>query len=112
MVNSIIDTSFDKPFIKMSDEVGKATNDLRAFLFENVYLNPIAKSEDAKAQELLVKLFEYYVKNPQKMPELYYKHIEEEGVERCVCDFVSGMTDRYAIDTYNELFVPKVWRGR
>ena len=112
MVNSIIDTSFDKPFIKMSDDVGKATQALRDFLFENVYLNPVAKSEDAKAQELLVKLFEYYVKNPDKMPSLYYQHIDEEGVERCVCDFISGMTDRYAIETYNELFVPKVWRGR
>ncbi len=112
MVRSVIDASVDKPFIAMTEDVGKAMGDLRSFLFERVYLNPIAKSEDAKAQELLIKLFEYYVKYPEKMPELYYRNLKNEPKERCVCDFVSGMTDRYAIDTYNELFVPKVWRGR
>ena len=112
MVTSIIEASYDRPYIMMSDKVGRATNDLRDFLFENVYLNSIAKSEDAKAKELLIKLFEHYVKHPEKMPELYRRNIESEGVERCVCDFVSGMTDRYAIETYQDLFVPKVWRGR
>lgn len=111
MVMSIIETSYDKPYIMMSQDVGQATNDLRDFLFENVYRNPIAKSEDTKAREMLIKLFEYYVKNPDKLPGLYHKNLENESVERCVCDFVSGMTDRYAIETYNELFVPKVWRG-
>jgi dGTPase len=112
MVTSIIKASYDKPVIAMTEEVGRATDALRAFLFENVYLNPIAKSEDAKAKEMLVKLFEYYVKNPEKMPEVYLKNADNEGVERCVCDFIAGMTDRYAIETYQELFVPKVWRGR
>ena len=112
MVTSIIESSYDRPYIMMSDKVGKATNDLRDFLFANVYLNSAAKSEDAKAKELLIKLFEHYVKFPEKMPELYRRNIENEGVERCVCDFVSGMTDRYAIETYQEIFVPKVWRGR
>lgn len=111
MVMSIIETSYDKPYIMMSQDVGQATNDLRDFLFENVYLNPIAKGEEAKARELLIKLFEYYVKNPDKLPGLYHKNLENESVERCVCDFVSGMTDRYAIETYNDIFVPKVWRG-
>lgn len=112
MVTSIIETSYDKPFIMMSEEVGQATNALRDFLFENVYLNPVAKSEDAKARDMLIKLFEYYVKHPEKMPVSYCKNLEREGIERCVCDFLSGMTDRYAIETYNELFVPKVWRGQ
>lgn len=112
MVTSIIDESAGKPYIKMGEEIGDATNKLRDFLFENVYLNTVAKSEDAKAKELLIKLFDYYVKNPEKMPELYYKNTENEPVERCVCDFVSGMTDRYAIETYSSLFVPNVWRGR
>ena len=111
MVQSIVESSYDRPYITMSGDVGKATNDLRDFLFENVYLNPVAKSEDAKAQELLIKLFEYYIKNPQKMPESYQKNMDGEGVERCVCDFVSGMTDRYAIETYTDIFVPKMWRG-
>ena len=58
-----------------------------------------------------MRLFEYYVKKPDEMPKLYQGNIESEGVERCVCDFISGMTDRYAIELYETLFVPKVWRG-
>lgn len=112
MVTSVIDESLDKPYIRMGEEVGEATANLRDFLFDRVYRSPIAKGEDAKARELLIKLFEYYVKNPEKMPQQYYKNIENEPVERCVCDFVSGMTDRYAIETYNSLFVPNIWRGK
>ena len=112
MVRSIVESSYERPYITMDGDVGKATNDLRDFLFENVYLNPIAKSEDAKSQELISKLFEYYVKNPEKMPESYQRNIENEGVRRCVCDFISGMTDRYAIEIYTDIFVPRVWRGR
>ena len=112
MVTSVITASADKPEIRFTDEVGEATMQLRKFLFENVYTNPIAKSEDNKAQELLVRLFEYYVKHPHKMPELYYKNTQNEPVERCVCDFVSSMTDRYAIDRYTDLFIPQVWKGK
>ena len=112
MVTSVIDESLDKPYIRMGEEVGEATANLRDFLFDRVYRSPIAKGEDTKARELLIKLFEYYVKNPEKMPQQYYKNIENEPVERCVCDFVSGMTDRYAIETYNSLFVPNIWRGK
>lgn len=112
MVTSVIDASTDKPYIAMTDEIGKATDKLRSFLFEHVYLNPVAKSEDKKAKDLLIKLFEFFVAHPEKMPEFYYKNTKEETVERCVCDFISGMTDRYAIDTYHSLFIPEVWRGR
>ena len=112
MVSSVIDESYDKPYIAMGDAVQTATDNLRAFLFENVYRNPIVKGEESKAKELLIKLFDYYVKNPEKMPDSYYKNTSCEPVERCVCDFVSGMTDRYAIETYNDLFVPKIWRGK
>ena len=81
-------------------------------MFERVYTNPVAKQEESKSRELLIRLFEYYVKHPEKMPTQYQANIESEGVERCVCDFLSGMTDRYAIETYRSLYVPNVWRGR
>ena len=85
---------------------------LREFLFEQVYLNPRAKGQESKAQELVKTLFGYYATYPDRMPELYRRLAAEgEPVERCVCDFISGMTDRYAIETYEELFVPRVWRG-
>ena len=112
MVTSVITASAGKPEIAFTPEIGEATMQLRKFLFEHVYTNPLAKSEDKKAQELLVRLFEYYVKHPEEMPDLYYRNTRTEPVERCVCDFVGGMTDRYAIDRYTELFIPQVWRGR
>lgn len=112
MVTAIIEASADKDAITMTKEIQEATDKLRSFLFENVYLNPVAKSEEMKAQEMLTQLFEYFVKHPDKMPELYTRNLEEEEVERCVCDYISGMTDRYAIELYNELFIPKMWRGK
>ena len=112
MVTSVITASAGKPEIAFTPEIGEATMQLRKFLFDHVYTNPLAKSEDKKAQELLVRLFEYYVKHPEEMPDLYYRNTKTEPEERCVCDFVGGMTDRYAIDRYTELFIPQVWRGR
>ena len=112
MVTSIIEASEDRNEISMTPEVQEATDKLRAFLFENVYLNPVAKSEEIKAQEMLTQLFEYFVKHPEKMPELYTRNLETEGVRRCVCDYISGMTDSYSIELYNELFIPRMWRGK
>lgn len=112
MVTAIIKASENTNEIKMIPEVGEATDKLRAFLFENVYLNPVAKGEENKAMELLASLYDYFVKHPDKMPRMYIENLETESVERCVCDYISGMTDRYAIDIYNELFIPRVWRGR
>lgn len=111
MVTSLIKTSADQPFIKMDPEVQEATDQLRAFLFERVYRNPIVKGESDKAKNLLFSLYEYFLKNTEKMPRTYYSMIETDGKERCVCDFIAGMTDRYAIDTYRELMIPHVWRN-
>ncbi|MBQ8140403.1 MAG: deoxyguanosinetriphosphate triphosphohydrolase [Clostridia bacterium] len=111
LVTSIIRASSDKNIISAEDEVQKAMNSLRDFLFERVYRNPVAKSEEGKAEEMLIRLYDYFIKHSERMPFLYQKNCESEGVERCACDFVAGMTDRYAIDLYSELYVPKVWRG-
>ena len=111
MVNSLIRCSEGKDDIAMEPEIYEATMKLREFLYDSVYLNPAAKSQEVKARALLIRLFEHYVKNPDKLPTLYQSNIEKDGVERCVCDFLSGMTDRYAIETYNELYIPRVWRG-
>ena len=111
MVSSLIKASTDKNDICMESDVQDAANRLRSFLFENVYLNPVAKSEESKAKELLARLYDYYVRHPEKLAGIYRKELENESVEQCVCDFVSGMTDRYAIETYRRLFIPEVWRG-
>ena len=111
MVKSIIENSAGTNDIRMADDVRQATDELRKFLFASVYTNPVAKGEESKAKELLARLFEYYVKNPEEMPGVYRANLESEPTERCVCDFISGMTDRYAIETYRSLFIPEVWRG-
>ena len=111
MVLSIVRASSDRPCIEMEEDIQQAANDLREFLFEHVYRNPVAKSEEGKAQDMLMYLFDYYAKHPEKLPELYRNRCEIDGVERCACDFISGMTDRYAIDVYSALCIPKVWRG-
>lgn len=110
MVSSVIEASTDKPEIKMTPEIGEATAELRKFLFENVYHNPKAKSEEEKAKVLLEQLFDYFMKYPERMPEPYFGNTYDEPVARCVCDYISGMTDRYAIDLYKEIFIPSVWK--
>ncbi|MBQ9086856.1 MAG: deoxyguanosinetriphosphate triphosphohydrolase [Clostridia bacterium] len=111
MVTSIIRQSSGTPHIQMESEIQTAADQLRNFLFERVYRNPVAKSEETKAQEMLIRLFDFYVRHPERMPELYRRNMETESAERCACDFISGMTDRYAIEMYSGLHIPKVWRG-
>ncbi len=110
MVLSVILASTDQPEIRMAPDIQKATNELRSFLFSNVYTNSTAKAEDGKAKGILAALFELFVSQPHRMPEFYYGRCESEGVERTVCDFISGMTDRYVIELYKELYIPKVWK--
>ena len=109
MVSAVIRASTDKNEICMEPLYQEATNRLRDFLFATVYTSPIAKAEEGRAKEMLAQLFEYFVRHPEGMPESYRQNAEEEGVARCVCDFISGMTDRYAIETYKKLFIPHVW---
>ena len=109
MVSSVIQNSTNRNEIRMSPEIQDATDRLRAFMFEAVYTNPVAKAQDGRAKELLGQLFVYFVKHYEEMPALYRNNIEHDGVERCVCDFISGMTDRYAIELYKDLFSPAVW---
>ena len=114
MVQSVLEASENSAVIAMTPAVQAATGELRAFLFENVYLNPKAKAEETKAKEVVYALFTHYVTNPDKLPSRYRSRIgtaEGETVERAVADFISGMTDRYAIEAYQERFVPRVWRG-
>ncbi len=112
MVNAVIDASVDKNEISMTPEVGEAMMEMRAFLTANVYHDSPAKSEEKKAEEVLTRLFAHFTSHPEQMPAFYYENTEKEGVERMVCDYISGMTDQYAIATFRRLFIPEVWKGR
>ena len=109
MVTSIIRASEGINDIVMDDKTFKATNELHRLMFDLVYCNPIAKGEEGKAQEMLRKMYDYYTANPDEMPEEYRLIALRDGADRAVCDFIAGMTDRYAINKYKELFIPSNW---
>lgn len=112
MVGAVIEASMEKDSIGMTAEVGDAMMEMRQFLMDHVYHNSPAKTEEKKAHELLCRLFEHFEAHPNEMPRFYYEQCEKEGVKRMVCDYIAGMTDRYAIDTYRRLFIPQVWKGK
>ena len=111
LVNDIIASSTGQNDILMTPEIGKAMMDLRSFLFENVYRNPEAKGEEIRAKDMLRRMYEYLVKHPEKIPaEERRIYGEVDSVERRVCDYIAGMTDRYAINVFENIFIPKVWK--
>ncbi len=105
----IITQSAGKNDILQSPACREAMHELREFMFEYVYRNPVAKGEEGKAQDILRRLFEYYCKHPDKLSPEYQDIRVAEGVERAVCDYISGMTDTYAIEQFSEAFIPKSW---
>ena len=113
MISDIIVNSIGKNDLVMSEPVHNAMTDLRKFMFESLYLNPTAKSEEAKADKLITELYRYYVSNIDKLPDTYKRFITEFGErpEQVVCDYIAGMSDQYSISKFQEIFVPKAWKG-
>ena len=107
----IIHNSADKNNIVMSDEVAELTKELRDFLFENVYYNKIAKSEDEKIMFIVEKIYEYYTKNFDALPEFYLNIYNNNSFSReeIIKDYIAGMTDRYAMKVFDDLYIPKPW---
>jgi len=109
IVMDIIIQSENQAAIRMSPEVGSAVDLFRSFMFEAVYTNATVKGEEVKVAGILGNLYDYYIKSPDKLPGDYQLIREEDGLARAVCDYVSGMTDQYALHTYTTLFIPKTW---
>ena len=103
MVEDVISFSMNKPYIGMSELVGQATNELRNFMFARVYTDSVSKSEVEKANRIIQDLFYYFLKNIHKLPEEYTNVISQDGEEQGVCDYIAGMTDRYAVSLYKSL---------
>lgn len=95
--------------IGMSPPMEQAFHRLREFLFEAVYTNPTAKGEEGKAEQLLLTLYEHYLAHPEQLPPFYQEIGEEVGEQRAVVDYLSGMSDRYALSVYENLFLPRSW---
>ena len=107
-IKDIYENSYGKNFVRMSDKVMEATNELRSFMFKNVYaLTNIAIQE--RAERMLTQMFAYFTANVDKLPKTYLRHLEQDGKERVVCDYLSGMTDRYAISVFESLFIPSTF---
>ena len=112
LVCDMILTSREAGEILLSPKVDDALKELRSYMFEHVYRNPLAKGEEGKAKVMLTKLFEYYVAHPETLPEDFHPQMSFDGLERTVCDYIAGMTDNYAVDKYSEIFIPTGWHVR
>ena len=110
LVHDIVRNSEEKEDICMSLEVERAMFALRQFLFARVYTNPLAKGEEQKVSHMIEQLYEYYICHIDKMPSEFLMLIEEgDGQRRVVCDFIACMSDRYAVNLYKEIMIPKSW---
>lgn len=112
IVQDIILESGDGRDIRMSEAVGGAVALFHGFMHESVYRNPVAKGEERKVKGILEGLYTYYIKHPDALPDDYKALSEQSAPERVVCDYVSGMTDQYAVHQYNALFIPVSWQVR
>ncbi|MBQ8748583.1 MAG: deoxyguanosinetriphosphate triphosphohydrolase [Oscillospiraceae bacterium] len=112
LVCDMITASREEGKIVLSPQVEKALQELREFMFERVYRNPVAKGEETKAKAMLKRLYEYYYTHPEALPEDFQPQMSLEGMERTVCDYIAGMTDNYAVNKYTEIFIPTGWNVR
>ncbi len=111
-VHDIISNSMGKPIVEMSEPVEKAFHQFRNFMFENVYTNPRAKGEESKAMGIVEQLYHYYYQNVDLLPDYLRQRMDTQGEsrQRIVCDYISSMTDRFAIARYEDIYVPKCWQ--
>lgn len=107
VVKSVVENS-QNGTIRMNPEIQCAFDKLHDFMFEAVYLNPYAKAEEKKVPQLIGTLYEYLNK-PENFPHDMGYIAESDGLERAVCDYIAGMTDHFAIQLFQEIYVPKSW---
>lgn len=112
LVTNMISTTIATGRLSMSPEVAEAMDKLRSFLFQQVYRNPVAKGEEVKARGIIQALYTYYSKNPEKLPADFVPQLDFDGIDRVICDYIAGMTDKYAVYKYEEIFIPSAWQQR
>lgn len=109
LIADVLEQSFGKPRIAMSDCVAAQFELLREFMFRQVYLNPTAKKEEEKGKHVVAELYRYYLAHMDLLPEEFQNNIREDGEERVAADYIACMSDRYAITEFTRLFVPSEW---
>ena len=111
LIHDIIINSTGIDDIRMSKDVEEAMHRLRRFMFQSVYQNPAAKGEEVKARELLKQLYGYYTEHLDRIPDTFLHMLDEgEEIGRVICDYISGMTDQYAVAKFSEYFMPQKWQ--
>lgn len=112
MIVDIINNSIGKDEISMSKNIGEATEKLRNFMFQRVYLNKDAKSEENKVEYIITQIYRYYLKHSEELPEdkmgIYQNSLNP--IEDRVCDYIAGMTDKYILNVFYSIFIPKPWK--
>ncbi|AUG57791.1 MAG TPA: deoxyguanosinetriphosphate triphosphohydrolase [Ruminiclostridium sp.] len=109
MITNIIRESKNSNIIKMDKEFQEATNEMRKFMFKNVYIGSKAKKEEDKAKNIIKELYNYLKNKPEYLPKEIAKKLETSSIDRVVCDYIAGMTDRYAVKKFHEIFIPESW---
>ncbi len=109
LVRDVIRASGAGDSVCQSPEAAEAMGALKEFMFENVYTNPLAKGEEGKAQEMIRLLFRHYRENPDELPDDFQAIRAEEGADRAVCDYIAGMTDSFAVERFQKIFIPQGW---
>lgn len=107
MVRNVVENSVDT--IQFSAEIQQPFDELHAFMFEKVYTNPVCKGEETKAMDVIIRLYDYLLEKPEKIPQAYHYIIEQEGVHQAACDYIAGMSDRYLVSVYKNIFIPDSW---
>lgn len=110
MITDIINESMNRNDIIMSSTVMEATYGLRKFMFDNVYIGSAAKIEEKKAKNIIKGLYEFYIQSPEAIPVGGFRKHEDSNIDRLVCDYIAGMSDRFAINMFTELFIPSPWK--
>ena len=98
--------------IHLSPEIDEQYKKLKEFMFDSVYRNPTCKSEESKTESMLGALYDHYIKDISRLPELYRNISERFGKEKAVCDYIAGMSDKYAADLFAEIYIPAAWSRR
>lgn len=108
MIVDLIETSREQPEIALSQPIGEVMNQLRDFMFDNVYVSSEAKREEGKARHVVQYLYAHFVEHPEALPVEYRRRAgESDSRAEVVCDYIAGMTDRYAVAVFQNLFVPR-----
>ncbi len=109
LVNAMVTFGRGNGQVGMDASTAAAMEALRAFMFEQVYQNPVAKGEEGKSEAIVRYLYRHFVQDAGRLPGEYWAIADRDGVEAAVCDYIAGMTDRYAVMMFQELTVPKSW---